>query len=104
MRLAMPATTTSSASLGAFPTDVWMIDGDLRFGTDNYGFLYWLENDVSVGYFFGDGVQRVVKNPVAVRIERNVLLPSSNASSCSSGDARVVGPPSATTTSSGWIA
>ena len=36
---------------------------DLRFGTDNYGFLYWLENDVSVGYFFGDGEKRVIKDP-----------------------------------------
>lgn len=36
---------------------------DLRFGTDNYGFLYWLENDVSVGYFFGDGQKKVVRDP-----------------------------------------
>jgi len=25
---------------------------DLRFGTDHYGFLYWLEHTASVGYFF----------------------------------------------------
>ena len=33
---------------------------DLRFGTDNYGFLYWLENRVSVGYF---GDKKVAKDP-----------------------------------------
>jgi spermidine dehydrogenase len=38
-------------------------DRNLRFGTDNYGFLYWLEKDASVGYFFDTGQKKMVRDP-----------------------------------------
>ncbi len=50
---------------------------DIRFGQDDYGFLYWLENDIDIGYFFDqtphDSAAVWVKNPWQNNLEDTPL-------------------------------